>query len=284
MQMKHDFNRRTFLSAALATPALAAILAACANEIETAGNVIKHGASPDDVVLRVGFEGGFTAPASQFTRIPTVLISGDGRVIIAGAQIELYPGPLLPALVERSISEAGVQKVLSFADDSKLLQTPPDYSAEINVADVPDTVVIVSVNGQTYEHRAFALGMETPEQTPARVRLAGFVEAMARIETVAGVENLGPEKPIATDEYRIQARELTAEDLAGYAPEPDPTPQLVEWPSDAGVTLASAGSCAIVSGATVAALLNAATQLTFFTENAKTYQVAAIAKLPGDLC
>lgn len=273
-------SRRRFLSAGLAAPTLAMLLAACASNNKTAGKLIRHASGRDDVVVRIGFEGGFTAPGYQFIRIPTLLISGDGRVITAGAQTEQYPGPLLPPLLERSITETGMQKVLEVADKANLLQPPPDYTAPLTVADAPDTVVIVSANGQTYKHSAYALGMNTPETTVARTRLAAFVAEMGNLATVAGAASLGVDRPYVADSYRIQARQLNPADLAGY----EPAPQFVEWPPDAGVSLASASTCALVAAAKVDAVLKAATHTTLFTENGTTYQVAAIATLPGDEC
>lgn len=280
----HNLNRRTFLAAAIAVPSLAAILAACGSDKKASGSGIQHADSKDDVVVRIGYEGGFTPPSYQFIRIPTLLITGDGRVISQGAQIEIYPGPLLPTLQERSINEAGIQKVLAFADASKLLQPVPSYEAPMNIADAPDTVVTITVNAQTYEHRAYALGIDTPETSPARVALAAFVEAMGDITKIAGAENLGTDKVLVADSYRIQARSMTVEDLAGYEAPEQPSPQIVAWPSGTGVTLASATKCAEVSASKVDAVLKAATQLTFFSEDGTTYQVAAVAKLAGDMC
>ncbi len=286
MHTNHHFtqrlDRRTLLSAALAVPALAAVLAACGKDNKAAGNSIQHATGREDLVLRVGFEGGFTAPQFQFVRVPTLLISGDGRAIATGAQTQQYPGPLLPALTERSITETGIQKVLALADAAKLLQPPPDYSADMTVADAPDTVVILAVNGRTYEHRAYALGMATPETTPARKALADFVAAVGDLTSVAGAANLSTEKVLVPEDYRIQATVVTDADLANY----DQTmpPVKLPWPADAGVSLSSASTCAVVPAAKVDAVLKAATQLTFFTESATIYQVAAVAKLPGDNC
>ena len=280
----NSLNRRTFLAAALAAPSLAAILVACGSDKKASGSGIAHSDSKDDVVVRIRYEGGFTSQSYQFIRIPTLLITGDGRVISPGAQIEIYPGPLLPALQERSITEAGIQKVLAFADTSKLLQPVPSYEAPLNIADAPDTVVTITVNGQTYEHRAYALGIDTPETTPARMALAAFVEAMGDIAKIAGAENLGTDKVLVAESYRIQARAMSPDDLAGYEAPEQPSPQIVAWPSGTGVALASATECAEVSASKGDAVLQTATQLTFFSENGVTYQVAAIAKLAGDIC
>ena len=275
-------DRRSFLAAALAVPALAAVLTSCGKDNKAAGKSIEHATGHEDLVLRVGFEGGFTAPQFQFVRVPTLLISGDGCAIAAGVQTQQYPGPLLPALTERSINEAGIQKVLELAEAAKLLQPPPDYSVEMTIADAPDTVVILRANGQTYEHRAYALGMGTPETTPARKALADFVAAVGDLTSVAGATNLGTEKMLVPASYRIRATVVTDADLANY----DQTvpPVKVAWPTDAGVSLASASTCAVAQAAKVDAVLKSATQLTFFTEAGAIYEVAAVATLPGDSC
>ena len=275
-------DRRTFLSAALAVPALAAVLASCGKDNKAAGNAIKHATGREDLVLRVGYEGGFTTRQNQFARVPSLLISGDGRALTAGAQTEQYPGPLLPTLTERSITEAGIQKVLERAEAAKLLQPPPDYTVPMNVADAADTVVILSVNGQTYEHCAYALGMGAPETSPARKALADFVAAVGDLPAVAGAANLGTEKLFVAESYRIQASVVTEADLANY--DQTTPPVKVAWPADAGVSLATAETCAVVPASKVDAVFKTATQLTFFTEASAIYQVAAVAKLPGDSC
>lgn len=280
MELTHEFDRRTLISRAIALSSLTWVLGACARDNKTAGAVITHATGKDDLVLRIGFEGGFTAPSFQFVRIPTLLISGDGRVITAGAQTEIFPGPLLPALYQRSINEAGILNVLVFADKAKLIQPPPDYTADLHVADAPNTVVIVSANGQTYKHSAYALGMGSPESTTARKCLAAFVAQMSNIESVAGLGNLGQDAPLVPDNYLVQARELADSDLAAY----DPPAHVMAWPTNAGVSLGATSTCAVVPAAKVDAVLKTATQNTVFTDAAKTYQVAAIALLPGDQC
>jgi hypothetical protein len=122
--------------------------------------------------------------------------------------------------------------------------------------------------------------MGTPEKSEARIALAAFVEAMSDIVSVVGAENLGEEAPLKPASYRIQAYEVSEEELAGY----EMPPTKVAWPVDAGVSLAAASDCAVVAADKVAAVFDTATQLTFFTEGDKIYQVAAVAKLPGDVC
>lgn len=250
---------------------------------------IIHPTGSDDIILRIAYENGFVAPGVAFADVPTLLVSGGRRVITPGVTTAIYPGPLLPALFERSITEQGVEKLLAFAEAAHLLQTPPDYSAEVNVADVPDTVVVLAANGARYVHSAPALGFEDTGESPARKTLQAFVKALENIETVVGAENLGENKPLVADAYRMQAFEFgdvpadistptTASVVAG------PAPTYVAWPAGTGVKLAEASRCALVSASAIGSLFVDANQLTYFTEDSKAYQVTAIAKLPGDSC
>ena len=61
-------------------------------------------------------------------------------------------------------------------------------------------------------------------------------------------------------------------------------PTIVEWPAAAGMTLADAGECAVVTAADVGDLFIKANQLTFFTEGDVTYQVIAVQRLPHRSC
>lgn len=285
-------NRRSFLSAALAVPSLAALLAACGDDRvspgdttggtnpgtgSTPGNDIVHPTGADDVVLRIATEGGFVAPDSIFVAVPTLLLSGNGRAIEVGAIPEIYPGPLLPPLFERSISEAGVQAVLQAAKAAGLLAAPPDYSMPdgIGIADAPDTVVRIAANGTVYEHRANALGMEQTS-TPARDRLSAFVNAMSDLAKVAGADTLGQSAALVPTAYRIRATQV---DPTQYT---EPAPTLVAWPEAISVRLPEAATCAVIPASEVGSLFADANQLTFFTETDAAYQVAVVQVLPGD--
>ncbi len=85
------------------------LLAACTGA--GSGGPIAHPAG-DRLVLRVTTQGGFIGPGVLFTSFPGFSLLGDGRVMVPGAQIELYPGPALPAVNVRRLTEAGIQAVL----------------------------------------------------------------------------------------------------------------------------------------------------------------------------
>ena len=279
-------NRRSFLTALIGTPALVAIIAACGDD-SVQGNDSKDGGGydvptdPNSVVVRIGFEGGFTVPGSQFIHAPTLLIAGDGRTFTPGATTMQFPGALLPAIIEGSMTAAGIQKVVKLADLAGLLGAIPDYSLPegVMIADASDTVVTITANGATYEHRANALGFDTPDggpSTPARDNLLEFVQLLANLPAAVGVENVGEDKPIVAESYRFQAMVVDPTQWT------EPSPTIVPWPIETGVRLADSTVCAVVPAAKVDPLFTDATQLTFFAENDLVYQLSVIASLPGE--
>jgi hypothetical protein len=73
------------------------------------------------VVLSITDVGGFVPSDRTFANLPRLLVTGDGRVIQAGPVIAIYPGPLLPNVLQRSITEAGIQRLIDLADEHGLL-------------------------------------------------------------------------------------------------------------------------------------------------------------------
>jgi hypothetical protein len=273
-------NRRTFLAALLATPALAAALAACGDDSQQSSSHSFPQAA-DDVVLRISNEGGFVAPGTNFVNLPTLLISGDGRAFTPGAMTLQYPGALLPAIFEQSITSDGIERLLQLADEKGLLGPAPDYALPPGdvIADASDTVVTLDVNGKTYVHRANALGIDDGNgfgSTPARDNLAEFVALVNDLAKAAGATNVGEAHPYSPDRYRLQA---TVVDPSQWT---DPSPTIVDWPADAGLELADSAECASLPAAKGDALFADATQLTFFQEGELVYQLSVVAALPGD--
>jgi hypothetical protein len=78
--------------------------------------------------------------------------------------------------------------------------------------------------------------------------------------------------------YRLQAQIVDPSQLTGQ----QPAPTVVEWPAAAGVSLASAETCARVDASAVGSLFLDARQNTFFKEGDIVYSVAVAGVLPGD--
>jgi hypothetical protein len=239
---------------------------------------IDHPVGADEIVLRIAYEGGFVPQEVAFLNLPTLLVTGDGRLIVQGPVAEIYPGPLLPNLQVRTISETGIQQLLTMAAEHGLL-TEREYIDPTNIADAPDTVVEISANGETYHHQAYALGLggEGTETDELRQALSDFVAAATGDWLYGSNPELGQEQPYTSDTYLIRALEV-----GDHQGEIEPT--VVEWPADASVALADASECATIPASEVEALLADATQLTFFAQGGITYQLAAKPQLPADAC
>ena len=242
---------------------------------DTGTDGIEHPSGADDVVLQISSMGGFVPVDYDFAALPSLLVTGDGRVIQQGPQIEIYPGPLLPNVLQRTVSEAGIQALLHLADDHDLFRDI-DYEDATNIADAPFTIVTISANGGTYEHSAYALGLggDGTETAEARAQLASFVEQANDVVTAAGADTLGPEEPFDATSYLIRAHVADAS-----AVELEPT--LVDWPADAPVRLADASECATLPVEPFADLFASANQLTWYVEDGITYQLVVKPQLPG---
>jgi hypothetical protein len=236
------------------------------------------------LLLRIDISGGFVPVETIFTSLPPMSVYGDGTVITQGPQIAIYPGPVVPNLLERKLDEEGIETLLQAAVDAGLVGPAPDYG-QPPIADAPDTVVTINVDGKTYEHRANALGDFgtndlglTKAQADAREALAGFVTSASDLETLVGSDHITAEKPYDITGWRLRAT------VADSLPTGDPAPTVKPWPITA-LPLESIGECTAVTGdqvSEVTATMQDANQLTYFTEGGVTYQVLARPLLPEE--
>lgn len=265
-----------------AAPASDSTLPAVENSTPSSG--YEHPLGADDVVVEYAEVGGFVPREFAFQQTPNLLVSGDGLAYSPGAQIAIYPGPLLPAVQTQPITEAGVQAILAAADQAGLFQQI-EYEQPTNIADASTAQVTINVNGETFVHQAYALGLSSPggggESTPERQALLDFVTLLQDLPALAGGSNLGEQAIFELDAFQIEA--IVVGDPSEYAAD-GIEPTVVDWPATAGVRLADAATCVEVAAAEVGAALDAANQLTFFTDAGTTYQVLARPALPGRAC
>jgi hypothetical protein len=249
---------------------------------EPAPRAYPHPEGADEVVISYAELGGFMPREFAFQQTPNILVSGDGFVFTPGAQIAIYPGPLLPAVQVQTITEEGIQKILAAADEAGLL-AEVDYAENSLVADAPTATVTINAAGQSFVHEAYALGLDPSgtESTPERQALFDFVTRLQDLTTLVGAENLGETTIFDPSEYAIEATPVA--DLSAYGSD-GIEPTVEDWPQDASVRLADASSCTTVPAAEVGAALGAANQLTFFTDAGVVYQVSARPVLPGSTC
>ena len=242
-----------------------------------------HPTGADEVVISYAELGGFTTREFAFQQTPTVLVSGDGQVFGPGAQIEIYPAPLLPAVQVQTITETGIQNLLAAADDAGLF-ADIDYTTESLVADASTATVVISVDGNTWTHEAYALGFagsEDGEPMPERVALQAFIAQLTDPSELAGAENLGETSMFEPTEYAIAA--MPVDDLSAYGGD-GIEPTIEEWPAAISVRLIDASTCVTLPASEIGELLAVADQLTFFTDADVTHQVVARPVLPGSTC
>lgn len=249
----------------------------------------EHLTGGDDVVISYAEVGGFVPREVAFQQTPILLVSGDGQAISPGAQIEIYPAPLLPAVQTRSITEEGIQALLAIADEAGLLRDV-EYDDPTNIADASTARVVINVNGETYVHEAYALGIGAVggpeaggdnETSPERQALAEFVAQLRDLDGLIGADQLGEQELLEPDAYGIEAIEV--DDLSDLGSD-GIEPTVVDWPDDAPVALADAASCTSIAADTVGELFAESNQLTFFDDEGITYQVFVRPSLPGDEC
>jgi hypothetical protein len=199
-------------------------------------------------------------------------------VFTQGLVTAIFPGPLLPTVLVRTITEDGLQALLGIVQSAGLLAESPDYSGGDNVADASSTVLRINANNGTFVHSAYALGIDNPE-SPTRQKLLDVTTALSDIDKAAGAANLGLDEPFVPAAYRLQARAVDPTEVSSQ----DPAPAVVDWPAGAGVSLATAAECARIDAAVIGSLFTDAKQNTYFQEGGVVYQLSVAGVLPGDL-
>ena len=137
---------------------------------------------PNALVLRVAYEGGLLAPNARRAQIPFLSVYADGRIMTAGAVPAIYPGPLMPTIVFRSVGPDGAANILKAAGDAGLTGADATYPSA-PTPDAPSTVItVVHDGGQTVSTFGFLGGVTGPAASDS----AGQV-AQAASQLVAGL-------------------------------------------------------------------------------------------------
>lgn len=248
-------------------------------------DAIVHPMGRDDIVLIVEISGGFVPPFVLATELPTFVLTGDGRVIVQGPMIEIYPQPALPNLRVTQLTEEGVQAILRAAKEAGLLDGDLNLPYD-GIADAPTTFVTTNAGGQVSVVSAYALGMEiddslaTPEVAAAREKVAAFIAKLSDLSSW-----LAPNDIISQDEeYAITRMQIVTQpaDLSFGSGDDSITPQVKPWP----LALApdaigepffmEQSRCVVLEGADLETMLTAladANQLTRWTSGDAEYVV-----------
>lgn len=272
---------------------LALLLTACADVSPKGGSpspTIAHGTAADDLVLRWGYEGGFTPPEYQLTNLPAFSLYGDGTIVRPGPQIEIYPGPALPALEVVRVDEAGMQAILEAAFDAGL-DSVGDLTdmGSVGVADAPETVFTIRAGGLDRTVRVYALGEAggqfpgmPDEEFESRKALLSLVDDLSSLETWLPEGSIGAwavDEPAGVRAY-----------VSPYTPQADLPQEAVAWPLDqplrgAGEDAGAGFRCISVTGDEWRALAPAvvqANQLTPWTSGGRRFSVSFRPLLPDE--
>jgi hypothetical protein len=228
------------------------VLAACAVPGGTPGgsgsngsdepetNGIEHPTGSDPILI-VDSTGGFVPVQFMATRLPTFVLLGDGRVIVQGAQTLEFPGPALPALMERTLTEEGIQQVLRAVEDTNLFTTDLELNGAQNVvADAPNTLFILDAGGRKVTISIYGLGALLPGQEPPSGISSSEVEAHRILgqlnDALTTLDSWLPDdawetegwQPFEPEAFRLYVRDVTGESRDGG----DLPEQVREWPTD----------------------------------------------------
>lgn len=265
---------------------------------------IEHPTGADEPILIVEEAGGFAMPQMIATRVPVFALYGDGRMIMQGAQTLEFPGPALPALIERAMSEEGIQAVLEAVEETNLFTGDLELRGAMNViADATDTVFRANLNGHEVTVAVYGLGLLDPafggnfegidpSEMDAHATLTRLRDALMTIDTSIPGDAWEAEgwQPYAPTAFRLYVRDVTGEPVDGGE-----LPGMVrDWPTDDdpgsfGDELPVFGDgtrCAVVEGDAAAAWfdeLRVATQQTLWTSDGEDrFTVLPRPLFPGD--
>ena len=289
------FASRLARPAALLMVALVATACVSAVGAAPSGSPSDKPTDPDQVIFRVSWDGGFVTPETLLGRLPLIVVYADGRVVTQGPQLLIYPGPLMPNLVEHTLSPSGLERLIELARNHDLLKTIHyDYPG---IADAAETVLEINLEGKTYRVSAYALAEASDLEIPTgdvaldpaviegRAALRAFVDALTGIPESDFVDDEHPLDVTAVRIYAAKAVIVPNSELPGEQP-------AVAWPLE---DLATAGDavenspmdvrCQVIDGDdldTVLPLLQAANSLQTFESEGELYSFTVRPLLPGE--
>lgn len=255
--------------------------------------------SGSELVVRVAWTGGFVPYESLFTSLPRFTLVGDGRVIVEGPQIEIYPGPALPNLQVRRLTEEGIQSVLFRIGETGLFDESQSFTAANQfVADANTTVFTVHADDREVIVDVYALGIVDPSTAPPGFPPAEL-EAHQRLSSLES-DLMNLDAWIAADDwvdaawqaYQPEALRLLVANVDTVPPDTSvPTAEPLPWPSKTPPDEFGQPStvqdfrCGVVSGAeaeTWYAALQQANTLTRWSYGDHVYHVTPRPLLPDE--
>ena len=248
------------------------------------GDGIEHPTGADQAIFIIESRGGFVPVDFAATQLPAFVLLGDGRVIMQGPQTLEFPGPALPPLMERTLTEEGIQAVLGAIRDTDLFDADLELRGAQNfVADASDTVFTVHAGGDEITVAVYGLGtlpagQELPEgissaEVEAHATLQRLQDQMMTLDTTLPEDAWEEEawRPYEPAALRLYVRDVSNEPIEGG----DVPQQRLEWPTDSDPaafgegqpTFGNGTRCGVVEGDEAATWLEAlgnATQMTLW--------------------
>jgi hypothetical protein len=238
------------------------------------------GADPDVAVVKIEQVGGMLPPWMTLGFYPSVALYGDGRLILQGPQIDIYPGPAVPNLQVLYISQRGVQQVLDWAAEAGLQGEDRQLGEPLLDAGVTQ-FTIVRPEGT---HRTSVTNLGEPGLEIAAA--AQFQELMLNLRQWLPDDIASDEAPYEWDRLRLVSSPADPTAVA----DPDLATEL-DWPLEdlatLGVSLSEPAQyrCFVVEGddlATLRPLVEQANQLTLWNSGGEQYQLTLHPMLPDD--
>jgi hypothetical protein len=230
--------------------------------------------------VRIEQQPGFMAPWVTLQDYTTVVLYADGRLIMLGPQIEIYPGPALPNLQVTQLTQAGVTQVLAWADEAGL--KGPDRRLGPPIMDTGGTLFEVTRPDET--HRTVVTDLSSDDPEVAAVNR--FQNVMLDIRSYLPNDVVGDDQPYAFDRLRLISSEA---DPATVAQEGTST---VDWPlntpiAELGVSISDPANyrCALIEGEDLQAMLplfQQTNQLTLWRSEGTLYQLILRPLLPDE--
>lgn len=234
--MRRQFGPWLILLTVVAIVAACGRVAAPSPETPTPGDSSTPGATtnPSDPGTPVGEAYRLRAtltqaipPLSRFTWLPMVAIAGDLRVVTASLKIAIYPGPLLPNLQARPLSQGGFDKIVQKARDLGLLTGIGDFTPPDLAPGALGSRIEILVDGELHELIGDPMRVIVCITTPCDpaagtpVAYGRFWQLLSDMSWLEG--DLGPEASYLATSFAI---------LVGVEPaeEPGIGPQVATWP------------------------------------------------------
>ncbi len=251
------------------------------------------------LVSRMETTGGFVPYETLFTAMPGFTILGDGRVIVVEPPSEIFPGPALPEVRVRRLTDEGMQTVLARLEESGQLEESASWTgSNALVVDAlttlftlrtRDTEVVVDVYGLGAPAEQGLADQLTPDEQAAQDALVAVRDDLTDIESLVPADQWADAE---WQPYEPQAIRLLIGNADAEEPNPDGSGGApVEWPGT--IPPAELGQesplqdlrCGVVAGAEAStwyAALRDANVLTRFVHDGHLYRVVPRPLLPDE--